>query len=165
MAFPDLQLGVDAYCTIADVEALNPTRSYNNTLPPTRLAVATFINDAFHQMNSLFAVWGYDVPVASSNTTAMGAVGHLNALIAAANTESTRFSAGNAEFSRHARVLQGRADKIVDQLKRGKRAIPGLTRSGNFIHRKDERAPESAFDLKATNADERDPTFKKDMKF
>jgi hypothetical protein len=165
MALPDLEIGVDAYATIAHVEAWNPTRTFNTTLKPTRLAVSMYLRDAFRQINAELAVLGYDVPIGSGNSTSLSVVRHINCLAGAYQAEFSRFSAGNAEFSNHAENLRQRFLNTMDMLRQGKMSIPGATRnSGTFIHKKDEREPTSQFDVDTEN-NERDPIFTRNMKF
>lgn len=161
--FPDLQVSVDAYATIGHIEALNPTRTFNTTLSPTRFAVASFLNNAFNALNAELSILGYDTPIPSTNSTALSVVRHLNALNAAHMTEMARFSAGNSERSDHAPNMKERYLDKIQMLKDGKMAIPNATRS-NKIHRIDEKEPESAFDVDSSDND-RDPVFKKGMQF
>ena len=54
-----------SYCVLADVQALNPKRPYDNSTTPTSTQVTSFIATIAAEIDITLAVRGYSVPVAS----------------------------------------------------------------------------------------------------
>lgn len=164
MAFPDIQIGVDGYCTLAHVEALNPMRSYSSTTKPSRVQAAMAINDIFHQMNGILDVLGYQVAVSSGYATAIYQLRHINALAAASQIEDSTFSVGNTEGSSHADRLKTRFVAEWKEFREGRKTLISAPRKGNYIPKANERHAKSAFKLDSLN-NEKDPVFSMDMDF
>lgn len=163
MAYPDIEIGIDGYCTLAHVEALNPLRTFNSSSKPTRVQVAMHINFAFNQMNGILDVLGYVVPVASGNATATRALRFVNALAAAASTEDSMYSAGNSTRSEHAESLYDRFEAEWKGFRAGEKNLIGAPRQGNYFHRDDERHSSHQFHVVANT--QQTPTFTKAMDF
>jgi hypothetical protein len=79
-----------AYCTITEVKALNPKRTYDTSSTPTQLQVESFITRIGSEIDSALSLWGITTPV----TSPVAFVDHLkqlNAYGAAALAEMGQF--------------------------------------------------------------------------
>ena len=160
-----LELGVDAYCTMAEVQSYVPAvRTLSTDSKPSRVQAVGLTRDIFGEVNGLLDVLGYVIPVASGDATAMGLLGRVNALGAASAIEAAAYSAGNEEDSDHAKFLLAQYMSIWQRLESGMMSIPGATRTANHMRRKDERTASAAFDRNGTST-EQSPVFTKTMKW
>jgi len=162
MPFPDIELGVNGYCTLFHVESLNPLKTYNTTTRPTRVQVAQHINDMFHLTNSTLSVLGYKVPVSSACATATRMLQFINALGAASYAEEGMISLTNDTRSEHSDMLYDQFEKKWKMFRKGNFVFPA-ERQGNFIYRKDEQHPASEFHV--VNSINQPLVFEKDMNF
>lgn len=158
-ATSSLELSVDAYCTLSQVQAYMPAvRTLTSSSSPTKAQAFSIIRDSFFQVNGLLDVLGYTIPVASSNYTAVRIIGRLNALCAAAAIEAAAYSAGNPEQSDHSVALRKQCQDMWTQLENGQISLPNATRNANYMKRKDEKTAYCEFSLDSEGI-ERDPTF------
>ena len=79
-----------AYCTLADVKALNAKRTYDETSTPTSSQVETLINQVANEIDFSLTNNGYTVPITSPDV-AVKFLQNLNALGAAGLAESAMF--------------------------------------------------------------------------
>lgn len=164
MSYPDIQIGIDGYCTLAHVEALNPLRTYGTGTNPTRAQVAIHINDGFNNMNGILDVLGYVTPVSSGAATATRLLRHINALYAAYSVEQSTYSSGNRERSAHGDVLKERYVGEWKKFREGSISLSGASRRSDAFPLANEKHPLYAFRLNAKGT-EKEPKFKMDMKF
>ena len=163
MALPDIEISKNGYCTLAHVQALNPHRTYSTTTKPSRTQVAMSIENYYYKINAQMDILGYDIPVPSTNATAVAQLRHLNSLGAAADTEQSAYSVGNEEQSSHADALLKRFKEEWGLFLKGESVILGATRASDYLLRKDEQKAYGEFNVVA--GDEEDPQFTMEMDF
>lgn len=79
-----------SYCVLADVQALNPTRTYSATTTPNTTQVQGFINDIAGEIETVLQGRGLAVPV-TVPAAFLTFLKQLNAIGAAAMTERAMF--------------------------------------------------------------------------
>jgi hypothetical protein len=79
-----------AYCTITNVRALNPKRTYDASSTPTETQVGTFINQISDEIDVVLEGRGFTVPV-TTPAKLLAYLLHVNALGAAALAEQAMF--------------------------------------------------------------------------
>lgn len=160
----DIEIGVDGYCTLANVLALIPARTINATnTRPVKADAIRLIRDTFSEVNAVLdGSLGYQVPVASGNGTAMQILRKFNSLGAGAQIELAAGS-GNAEPSAVAQYLQVQYEAMKASFAKGEMSIPGVEQQGNYIEPMTERKPAAVFDQVGGN--EQDSVFTKGMDF
>jgi len=164
MALPDIEISVNGYCTLSDVQLFSPQREFLSTGCPNTTQVAQYIQFKFDDINGMLDSLGYCVPVSSLAATAIAVVGHLNGLGAAVLAEKATQSTGNLEASDHATELERRWWLEWNNLEKGWGELIGAARKADYVHRRDEQHPVGEFDLDA-NLSESDPEFDKNMEF
>lgn len=158
-----IELSVDGYCTFASILALLPQRAFSGSTKPTRVQAVSMVRDVKYQIDGVLDVLGYNIPVASSNYTAIRILGRLNAHGAAAAIEGATYSAGNAERSGYAQSLQEEFRMIWKTFEAGRMSLPDAPRQNDYIHRVNEKTPEAQFHQ--SSGTEVDPVFTKSMDF
>ena len=158
----DVELSVDGYCTLAHIEPYIPHRSLTVNSKPTRAHALYIVRDIYQEINGLLDVLGYQIPVASTNGTAIRIVGRLNALGVAAAIEASTYSADGEEASGHSTTLRRQYEDAWKRLEDGKVSLPNATRKSNYIRRRDEQRAWYQFD-EDSYGDERSPTFSTGM--
>ena len=156
-----ITVGADGYCVLADVEALNPHRSYSSSTIPTDTQVEDFITDYFHILNGVLDVLGITTPVESSYTKSIRVMKKLNAYAAAAEAERATASAHGMEESAHAESLWATFQNLLKLLQGGMLALEDAPRGDDARAREDERTPKGEFNLD-DDGDENDPVFTRD---
>lgn len=158
-----LELSKDAYCTMAHIQARLPHRTFGANSKPSKAQCVLIARGGFRQINAVLDVLGYVIPVASTNTTAIGYIQELNAIGAAAQIEGSTYSAGNETRSQYAVDLQNQFNLMWKTLVDGKVSLPDAARQAGYQHRADEKHPSYVFhEISGT---EQDPVFTKEMKF
>ncbi len=79
-----------AYCTITNVQALNPKRTYSASSTPTTTQVEGFITRIAEEIDAILAGRGFTVPV-TTPASLLSYLTHVNALGAAALAEQAMF--------------------------------------------------------------------------
>lgn len=118
-----------AYCTITDIRALNPKRTYSVSSTPTQAQVEALINQVAAEIDTIVSGRGLPVPVTDPSQF----VAHLkqvNAYGAAALAEMGMFpeSMGIAETP-HGKYLWTIYSQMTAQLKKGD--LPAAIQSGD----------------------------------
>jgi hypothetical protein len=82
-----------SYCTVTDVQAVNPKRVYDATTTPTLTQLGTFITTIAAEVDTVLQGRGFATPVTAANTTAefLAFLLALNARGAAAMAEQAMF--------------------------------------------------------------------------
>lgn len=108
-----------AYCTITDVQALNPKRTYGDTTTPTQTQVETSIDQIGNEIDSILLARGLTTPI----TTPTEFVAHLkqvNAYGAAALAEMAMFpEAGGPGATSHGSDLWKIYKNMTTRLEKG----------------------------------------------
>ena len=79
-----------AYAALADVQAINPKRTYGASTTPTTTQVAGFIDDIAAEIDSLLSARGLATPV-TEPASFLAHLTHVNAVGAAARAEFAMF--------------------------------------------------------------------------
>jgi hypothetical protein len=119
--------------------------------------------DVFAQINGMLDVLGYEIAVASANTTSIRILGRLNSLGSGAQIEASAYSAGNEVRSEHSVDLQEQFDNLMEQFAKGLISLPNAARKPSFIHRADEQ--EGSYRFHRPFGNEAGPTFTKNFNF
>lgn len=118
-----------AYCTIADVRALNPKRTYDDSSKPTATQVEGFVDNAANEISTILSARGLAVPV-TAPTHFANHLKHVNANGAAATAEMAMFpeAVGSPGGSPHGQQLYRIYKDQLAQLERGE--LPVSAESG-----------------------------------
>jgi len=108
-----------SYCTISDVRAINPKRTYSATTTPTDTHVATFIDLIAADIDVILSSRGYTTPI-TTPAAFMTWLKLLNALGAAAMAEDAMFPETTEKGSTpHASILRKQYDARLTKLQNG----------------------------------------------
>jgi len=140
-----------AYCTITDVQTLNPKRTYNVSSTPTQPQVETIIDQVAAEIDTVLLGRGISVPV-TSPTQFVAFLKGLNAHGAAAMAEMGMYpEASGMGATPHGQRLWNIYNKMLDRLRTGD--LPTAAQTGD---------PRSFFEQ---YPDESPPKFGKDKVF
>lgn len=99
-----------SYCTITDVQALNPKRTYSATTTPTTTQVGTLIDQIASEIDAVLAAKGYTIPV-TTPATFVTFLKTVNAYGAGALAEAAMFpETSEAGSTPHWKMLQSKYD-------------------------------------------------------
>ena len=107
-----------AYCTITDVQSLNPKRTYGATTTPSTTQVNSLIDLIYGQINTVLESQGYTTPV-TEPASLVTALQLLNAQGAAAMSEMGMFSAQEKGSTPHWKVLWEAYQDGLESLRKG----------------------------------------------
>jgi len=139
------------YCTITDVQALNPKRTYNVSSTPTNTQVEAIIDQVAAEIDTVLMGRSISVPVTSPSQFVAFLKG-LNAHGAAAMAEMGMFpEALGMGATPHGQRLWNIYNKMLDRLRTGD--LPAAAQTGD---------PRSFF---TEHPDESEPKFGKDKVF
>ena len=157
-----LEIGVDCYATFEDILAHIPHVSLDNAnTKPSRAQACGIARDVFREINSVLAVLGYNIPVASGNSTAIGLVGRMCAVGAARSIEAAAASVAGRS-SDTADFLRREYERMWTALRKGDITLPGASRTGNPTRHQGERKPAYQFHDPSSSG-ELAPVFTKNM--
>ncbi len=143
-----------SYCTITEVQGLNPKRTYDVTSKPTSTQVEALITQVAAEIDSILLGRGLTVPV----TTPTELVTHLkqvNAYGAAALAEMGMFpEAAGLGATPHGHELWAIYTKMMEWLKTG--TLPTATQAGN---------PRSFFEQHQSDSEPTEDYIWRDAKF
>ena len=138
-----------AYCASADVQALNPKRSYSSTSTPTSTQIDTLIAQVAVEIDAVLEAQGFTVPV-TTPTNFVNALKAVNAYGAAALAEMGMFpETSEIGSTPHWKVLWETYKDWLKQLRAGE--IPLSLGAGemvsSFYHEMDDQDewPDPAF--------------------
>lgn len=158
-----LEISVDCYATFEDILAHIPHVSLDNAnTKPSRAQACGIARDVYREVNALLSVLGYNIPVASSSSTAIGLVGRMCAVGAARSIEAGAASVAGRS-SDTADFLQGEYARMWKALRDGDINLPGASRTGNPILHRGERKPAYQFHDPSSRGSEEAPVFTKNM--
>ncbi|MCK9569882.1 hypothetical protein M0R72_13140 [Candidatus Pacearchaeota archaeon] len=151
-----------AYCTITDVQALNPKRTYSTTTTPTTTQVTALIDRIASEIDAVLAAKGYTIPV-TTPTTFVTFLKTVNAYGAGALAEAAMFpETSEAGSTPHWKMLQTKYDAWMKLLIDGG-AIPasmaadaeGESVGGAYLDgdNKGDAYPEPIFRISANDKD------------
>lgn len=106
------------YCTVTDVERLNPRRDYSGVGVLGGNDIEAFVDDVAYEMEAELKSVSIEVPVSSTTSPlAYSILGALNALGAAAKAENAEFSMLNPlGESEHGVKLQLAYDTLLEKI-------------------------------------------------
>ena len=156
----DIELSVDCYATFDKILAHIPHVDLDNsTSTPLKRQALRMARDVMQEVNGLLGVLGYQIPIASSNSTNIAIVGSLCALGAASRIEASAASA-NAGASAHADYLRMEYQMVCGALRNGDIKLTA-TKTSTFIKHAGERTP--AYSFHQPSGSEASSTFTKGM--
>lgn len=158
----DIEISVDGYATMAQIQGLIPWRTIDTSSTPTRVQSLNMARDLFQDVNILLSTLGYKIPVASGNGTTIRFLGRLHALGTAAQIEDAIYSAGNVESSAYADRLRKRYDQTYKMLEKGDLSLNASLTSNYLTNRTQKAAAYSFHDISGT---EQETVFTKNMDF
>lgn len=149
-----------AYCTITDVQALNPKRTYDTSSTPTQTQVESLVTQISNEIDSILSARGLTVPV----TTPDHFVAHLkqvNAYGAAALAEMAMFpEATGLGATTHGSELWRIYRDMRDKLEKGELpvSVEGGAGPRGFFEQHPITEPTEDYEW-------REPKFKKNKEF
>lgn len=139
-----------AYCTITNVQALNPKRTYDASSTPTLTQVTAFLSRISEELDAILAGRGYTVPL-TAPASLLAFLTHVNALGAAALSEQAMFpESAKPGVSTHGGMLWQQYEDAKKLLKEG--SLPtsddGVDLPFSFAeqHQADETEPAETYD-------------------
>ena len=117
------------YCSLADVQALNPTRRYSSQTTPTSSEVLTMIDLAAGELDGLLMDMQIAVPVPDDAIASRAWLRRANAYGAAMDAEAAMFPAsGDRDETPHVAYLRKRWEAMLAALTSGDAALADAPR-------------------------------------
>jgi len=108
-----------SYCTLEDVQALNPKRSYSSSTTPNATQVNALIDLVAVEIDSILQAQGYTVPVTTPSNF-VNALKYVNAYGAAALAEAGMFpETTDPGQTAHWQMLNKKYEGWLEQLRKG----------------------------------------------
>ena len=158
-----LELSVDCYATFSSILAHIPHFTLDNDISkPSRRQAIQMARDVFREINSLLSVLGYQIPVASTNTTSNG---YLRSMCSAGVAKSLSASISSVDGSSGgtADFLQKEYNRMWGALRDGNVTLPGAARTGSPMRHKGERKP--AYEFHQPSGSESERIFTRDQEW
>ena len=107
------------YCSITDVNANNPHRTYNTTSRPTSTQVGAFITNTSAEIDARISRMGITVPITTSPATYISLyLKKACAYEAAAMAEDAAYMGGNKMESTHGDLMHKRYAAAIEELEK-----------------------------------------------
>jgi hypothetical protein len=134
-----ITIPTDAYCQLSDLTRYLPQRTFSATSKPTSTDAESLIKEVAAEINAVLSGLGITTPVTTSS--ALPVLKRINAMGAAEDLEAAARAGVTApipgEGKNFATEWGPKYDRIVEDMKEGKFALPGVdqpeTQTGGLV--------------------------------